>query len=283
MIIKKSINVLLVVCLFSLSSCNTAINSSDTGTSSDVTATASSSVTSMTYPDDPIPDDYIKDEVMKDGEYGGRAYKDQLLLHLNGKEYIAVGHFSENNLMNIGENYGGVIRYTDDDLKTFNVGDEFVYDRDIRFTIKSLDVDEDWCHIDDYDRNNPQFLAGKIRIGDKYSLVHWSLDPEAYENGYIDDEGKLWILTDEDVINKVQDTRLRVVDSVLLLEYSDKCEFVLMFQGKMNTDGGLTKITKEQLSSVFDEHISSGRSFCQCDYIIRNNKVVKLILDVYDA
>lgn len=247
----------------------------------DVDSHSQGESTSVSIPDDSIPDDYIRDAVIPDGDYGFRAYKDQLILHQNGKEYIAVGDYSQKKYMDIGELSDGIITYTDDDLKNLNIGDEFVYDRDIRFVIKSLDIDEEWYHKDD-DKDDPSYLNGKIRIGDNYSLIHDLLDADEYDSGIVT-EGKKWILADEKVSNEIQDTRLYIVDNVKLIEYSDKCKFELLFNGKLNTKNGVMKINKDQLSSVFEEYVTPDRSFCQCRIFIKDNKVVKLVLDVNDA
>ena len=53
-----------------------------------------------------------------------------------------------------------------------------------------------------------------------------------------------------------------------------------MFFDDRRDDSYRIEIKKEQLSSVFDEYIPSERDICRCHAIIRNNKVVEMVLDV---
>ena len=273
MLIKKSIATILGVCLLSLSSCSTAVDGPDSGTSSDVSVTASSSVTSMTYPDDPIPDDYIRDAVIPDGEYPCRAYKDQLILHSDGKEYIAVGNYSAKKFTDYGELDDCFVQYSDEDLEKLKVGDEFVYDRDIRFKIESLEI-EDWTYKNN-DPDYPLIPNGIIHLNDEYALRHGTIDYGKNHTIISDEDSKKWVLMHKDDIDG-SDCLICVVDSVKLVEYSNNCKFSLRIDGERD----VRNFTKEQLSSVFDEYITSGRSFCWCEITVRNNKVVKLFLDV---
>ena len=133
-----------LLCLFALTICVVGCDS-DRGIDSD----SSRESESVSIPDDIIPDDYIRDAVIEDGDYHCRVYKGQLLLHLGGKEYFAAGNYSEQMNLDLGEYKNGYIQYTDKDIQTLKTGDTFAYDRDIRFTIDSLDV-EDWnCKAND--------------------------------------------------------------------------------------------------------------------------------------
>ena len=227
---------------------------------------------------DTIPDDYIRNSDFADGEYTCRVYKDQLLLKIDGKEYIAVGMFSDKEYSDIGkirDNYG-YVQYTDEELDTLKVGDELIYDHDIRFEIESLSVEE-W----EYKANDPEIPSypnGIIRLNDSYALIHCPYEYDNFGNVLNYEESEKWMLIGAEDIDKTSEVRVFVVNNVYLLEYSDKCQFEICKDD--SGDNEPKSIIKEQLSSVFDDYISTGRPFCQCTVYLRDSKVVKIDLDV---
>ena len=246
-------------------------NTNKIAVSSDATL-PDSGILNQSYPasdtsvivNDTIPDDYIRDGVHADGGYGGRVYKDQLILRSNGKQYLAVGQYADVNDL--------YVYYSDEDLSRLNVGDEFVYDRDIRFTIESLEV-TDW----DYPFNNPQYPQrpkGKILLNKDYCLIHGNYERDDNENIIDDSKSNMWLLTTEELINW-QAIGIRPVEKIELFEYSDKCIFTYHKNGSKSIDGD-HELSVDDLSLLFSQLVPSDRDYCSCSFTVRKNKIVEV-------
>ncbi len=242
-----------------------ALSSSGCGTGSGnvsnaTTADVNTSVTS-------VPDDYIRDAAMPDGEYNFRVYKDQLLFHIDGKDYVALGHYADTKPEGPGKMKDGYIQYTDDDIKNMRVGDEFVYDHDIRFTINSLEVEDwEWPYND---LNHPEIANGRIRLNDKYSLVHCVREYD--DSGHVtnEEEASNWKLIYDNQFRNPY-TCVMVVDSVYLMECPDNCKL------STSSKDGPVELTKADLLTFFDEYFPAGREYCYCEVTIRQNKAAML-------
>ncbi len=302
MLIKKSIATILGVCLLSLSSCSTAANSSDTGLSSDNNTTvslsevsessetsATSFSTSMTYPDDPIPDDYIKDEVWADGEHFGRAYEGSLILHLNGREYLAVGELEEPEPDNHNKNQDlgdgrildgstNTVYYTDEYISRLKVGDEFAYGADLKFKIESLDVEnwlERWWEIP---FNKEDIPEGKIRLNKYFSLIHGFYERNIYNNVIDDSKTNLWQLCYEPELICGNTGVFKATGTVKLIELSDKCRFYFWQNGK--GINGTQELTKEEFMGFFNGvNPHEGLKMMDVSIVVRKNQALEVRLE----
>ena len=218
-----------------------------------------------TFINDAIPDDYIRDGICDDGSYSGRVYKNDLIINLNGKQYLAVGEYTD-----ISDLY---VYYSDEDISRMQAGDLFVYDRDISFVIDSLNV-IDW----NYPFGDPRYPDrpnGKIILNNNYCLVHGCYERDDNENIVDDSKAKKWQLTTDEFI-QCQNIGICPVDKVKLYEYSDKCVFRYAKNGSESSGGGDHILEREDLDSIFDTLIPSDRSFCACSFVIRQNKIVEV-------
>ena len=301
MFIKRSVIVLLGISLLSLSSCSTAVNSSDTGLSSDITTvsssaetsessatSATSSSTSMTYPDDPIPDDYIKDAVWADGEHFGRAYEGSLILHLNGREYLAVGELDleqpdnhdKNQDLGDGRILDGstnTVYYTDEYISRLKVGDEFAYGADLKFKIESLDV-ENWLDKWNSPFREEDLPDGKIRLNEYFSLIHGFYERDEYDNVVDDSKTELWHLCYEPELMCQNTGVCKATGTVKLIELSDKCRFYFWQNGK--GINGTQELTKEEFMGFFDGvNPHEGLKMMDVRIVVRKNQALEVILE----
>jgi len=305
MFIKRSVIVLLGISLLSLSSCSTAANSSDTGLSSDITTVSSSAETSetsessatsatsssasMTYPDDPIPDDYIKDAEWPDGESFGRAYEGSLILHLNGREYLAVGELDleqpdnhdKNQDLGDGRILDGstnTVYYTDEYISRLKVGDEFAYGADLKFKIESLDVEnwlERWWEIP---FNTEDIPEGKIRLNKYFSLIHGFYERNIYNNVIDDSKTNLWQLCYEPELICGNTGVFKATGKVKLIELSDKCRFYFWQNGKGIND--TQELTKEEFMGFFDGvNPHEGMKMMDVNIVVRKNQALEVRLE----
>ncbi|MBO4459600.1 MAG: hypothetical protein J5778_02980 [Clostridiales bacterium] len=226
-------------------------------------------------PNDTVPDGYILNSVVQDGEYCGRVYKDQLILNLDGKQYLAVGLFIdfEEEYPYLGAHFGKEldIYYSDEDIKSLKVGDEFKFDSDIRFEIESLD-ETDW--------EPPYYLPdvpnGKIILNDDFCLIHGQYIRDDYDNIVDWSRSEKWILTTENNI-KTQGIGIFPVFEHKLYEYSDKCIFKYYdYVG----DGEYHTINREDLNKLFEVHDGICGRYGYCSFTVRRNQIVEVCFAV---
>lgn len=227
------------------------------------------------YPDDIIPEDFIKDQIFDDGDHVYRVYDGFLIIHQNGKEYIAAGVYSSpGELGNYAASDSGIVTdehtmsvyYTDDYVNSLSIGDEFRYDRDIRFTIDSLDV-TDWGSVD------ADIPNGKIRLNDYFSLIHGSIERDDFDHITDSSKAKLWKLVYEPHLVRQNYKVMPPVSRIQLIELDPKCSY------KFYDNGNIKDLTKEQYESFFaGDYAPKGVSYVNADLLIRRNKVYRVTM-----
>ncbi|MBP5654977.1 MAG: M56 family metallopeptidase [Clostridiales bacterium] len=234
----------------------------------------------QSYPEaDTVLDEYVIKDDVYDGEYHGRAYSDMPFVEHDGKQYILVGQrechlntYAKGDKYSDLGTYGGyAVYYTDEDISTLHVGDEFVYDKDIHFKIESLEVE-------DFDPWKSGYLLvdranGKIQLNSEYCLIHGGYERDMNDNIIDDSDTKRWYLTYEEGM-KTQEVMLPPVGRHALYEISDNCVFKYV-----QLTGWNYKIAdRDDLSSIL-----AGKKqykYADCEVVVRKNKVVEVLFYV---
>lgn len=212
---------------------------------------------------------------VRDGNYIGRVYKDRLFVESdNGKQYLNVGLAPIDN--DKYEGFGSIEHlmayYTDEEIKGLNVGDEFVFDDDIHFTIESLE-ETDWEYMFN-DKKGFPVPNGKIQLNKDFCLVHGELETDDNDNVIDDSEAKKWRLTTDKFI--LHQFYMSPINEKRLFELSDDCIFkVYEWNAETRT------INKDEIGKrAFKKGDSFYSKYARACLVVRNNKVMEVTFNV---
>lgn len=222
-----------------------------------------------------VSDTDTRNSGVQDGSYCGRVYKDQLFVESDdGKQYLNVGIWLTDN-----DKYEGLgsfgfptVYYTAEEIKGLNVGDEFVFDDDIRFTIESLE-ETDWEYMYNFKKGFP-VPNGKILLNKDFCLVHGELYTDTNDNIIDDTKAKKWRLTTDKFV--LHDFYMSPVNEKRLFELSDDCVF------KVNEwNVGTRTISKDEIEKrAFKKGDSIYSKYASAYLVVRNNKVFEVTFNV---
>ncbi|MBO4459650.1 MAG: hypothetical protein J5778_03230 [Clostridiales bacterium] len=160
------------------------------------------------------------------------------------------------------------VYYSDEDIKGLKVGEEFVFDSDISFVIKSLEESDFNLPLSD----SPN---GMIKLNDYFCLLHGEYIRDDNDNIIDDSLTKKWFLTTQSCIKSADIDHIMPVYRHVLYELSDKCIYKCLDPNEDQTQ----IISRDEIDKIFKSSDYLKSKYAYCELIVRRNQIVEVFFD----
>ena len=208
---------------------------------------------------------YYRVETLPDGINSGRVSSGRLLSQDNaGNRYIIISIFDLDKPEKL---------YSEGELANLELGEFFIYDKDISFTIDQIDYVE-WHDI--YSNNQAYHTRkdGMIIVNDEFRFIHASVD-RGFDGIESNSENQdLWMLTTKDYVNRGFYDGILCTNRISRIKLSENCDFYVSDTNSIR----LSVSDPSEIKPYLLEHYSDAEESFSCvvEFEIKNGEIIWL-------